>query len=45
MNTVGFFKDHQVAPEITHKDMWLLSRIAVLSAAALTFVVFSLILA
>ena len=44
MNKTGFFPEHHEAKEITQSDMWVLSRIAVASAAALTVVTFGLLL-
>jgi hypothetical protein len=43
MNKLGFFKDHHET-ENTHADIWLLSRLAVASAAAMTVITFSVIL-
>jgi hypothetical protein len=44
MNKTGFFPEHHEAKEITHRDVWVLSRIAVASAAALTMVTFGLLI-
>ena len=43
INKAGFFKEHQ-KPEGTHRDVWVLSRLAVASGAALTLLTFGVIL-
>lgn len=43
MNRPGFFREHHET-ENTHADIWLLSRLAVASAAAMTVITFSVIL-
>ena len=43
MNKTGFFKDHH-KPAGTHRDMWILSRLAVAGGAAMTMVAFGFIL-
>lgn len=43
MKRTGFFKEHH-AKENTHRDIWVLSRLAVAGGAALTMVSFGLIL-
>lgn len=35
MNKTGFFRDHRATPN-TRADIWVLSRLAVASAAAMT---------
>ncbi len=39
----GFFKEH-CKPEGTHRDIWVLSRLAVAGGAALTVLTFGVIL-
>ena len=39
----GFFRDHH-KPEAIHRDMWVLSRLAVASGATLTVLTFGVIL-
>ena len=39
----GFFKDHH-KPEAIHRDIWVLSRLAVAGGAAMTVLTFGVIL-
>jgi hypothetical protein len=43
MNRTSFFKEHR-KPEGTHRDIWVLSRLAVAGGAALTLLTFGVIL-
>jgi len=43
MKKTGFFRDHH-KPENTHRDVWVLSRLAVAGGAALTVLTFGAIL-
>ena len=43
MNKTSFFREHK-ARENTHRDIWVLSRLAVAGGAALTVLTFGVIL-
>lgn len=43
MNRTGFFQEHHER-ENTHRDIWVLSRLAVAGGAALTVLTFGVIL-